>query len=80
MDDSQKTENYTNQTPVNSPLANLLIVNGYLQQSTTRAFMQSPCENVFYEFHDGKIVQVWSVIDKVAIEAQLPPPHDPGGA
>ncbi|KRP88219.1 ester cyclase [Bradyrhizobium pachyrhizi] len=28
-------------------------------------------ENVFYEFRDGKIVQVWSVIDKVAIEAQL---------
>lgn len=29
------------------------------------------CENVFYEFHDGKILQVWSVIDKAAIEAQL---------
>ena len=29
------------------------------------------CENVFYEFHDGKIRQVWSVIDKAAIEAQL---------
>jgi predicted ester cyclase len=29
------------------------------------------CENVFYEFHDGKIWQVWSVIDKAAIEAQL---------
>jgi predicted ester cyclase len=28
-------------------------------------------ENVFYEFRAGKIVQVWSVIDKVAIEAQL---------
>ncbi|KWA24162.1 ester cyclase [Burkholderia territorii] len=28
-------------------------------------------ENVFYEFHDGKIRQVWSVIDKTAIEAQL---------
>jgi predicted ester cyclase len=28
-------------------------------------------ENVFYQFHDGKIVQVWSVIDKLAIEAQL---------
>lgn len=28
-------------------------------------------ENVFYEFRDGKIVQVWSVIDKTAIEAQL---------
>lgn len=28
-------------------------------------------ENVFYEFRDGKIVQVWSVIDKAAIEAQL---------
>ena len=29
------------------------------------------CENVFYEFGDGKIRQVWSVIDKAAIEAQL---------
>lgn len=28
-------------------------------------------ENVFYEFRDGKIQQVWSVIDKAAIEAQL---------
>ena len=28
-------------------------------------------ENVFYEFQAGKIVQVWSVIDKAAIEAQL---------
>ncbi|WP_284270264.1 ester cyclase [Bradyrhizobium iriomotense] len=31
------------------------------------------CENVFYEFRDGKIWQVWSVIDKAAIEAQLRP-------
>ena len=29
------------------------------------------CENVFYEFRDDKIRQVWSVIDKTAIEAQL---------
>src|SRR5688572_14262916 len=28
-------------------------------------------ENVFYEFEDGKIKEVWSVIDKVAIERQL---------
>jgi predicted ester cyclase len=28
-------------------------------------------ENVIYEFRHGKIVEVWSVIDKVAIEAQL---------
>jgi predicted ester cyclase len=28
-------------------------------------------ENVFYEFQDGKIVSVWSVIDKAAIEAQI---------
>jgi predicted ester cyclase len=28
-------------------------------------------ENVFYEFRAGKIVKVWSVIDKAAIEAQL---------
>jgi predicted ester cyclase len=28
-------------------------------------------ENVIYEFRSKKIVQVWSVIDKAAIEAQL---------
>jgi predicted ester cyclase len=28
-------------------------------------------ENVFYEFKGNRIVQVWSVIDKAAIEAQL---------
>lgn len=28
-------------------------------------------ENVFYKFRSGKIEQVWSVIDKSAIEAQL---------
>jgi predicted ester cyclase len=28
-------------------------------------------ENVIYEFRNEKIVQVWSVIDKAAIEAQL---------
>ncbi|UPK72286.1 ester cyclase [Chitinophaga filiformis] len=28
-------------------------------------------ENVFYKFQDNKIRQVWSVIDKAAIEAQL---------
>ena len=28
-------------------------------------------ENVFYEFRDGLIEKVWSVIDKAAIEAQL---------
>jgi predicted ester cyclase len=28
-------------------------------------------ENVFYRFRDGKIEEVWSVIDKAAIEAQL---------
>ncbi|MBY5327422.1 ester cyclase [Rhizobium leguminosarum] len=28
-------------------------------------------ENVIYEFRGGRIVEVWSVIDKVAIEAQL---------
>jgi len=28
-------------------------------------------ENVFYEFRAGRIGEVWSVLDKVAIEAQL---------
>jgi predicted ester cyclase len=28
-------------------------------------------ENVFYAFRDGKIANVWSVIDKAAIERQL---------
>ncbi len=32
-------------------------------------------ENVFYEFVDGKIAHVWSVIDKTAIEAQLSGPR-----
>lgn len=30
-------------------------------------------ENVFYEYQDGKIAKVWSVLDKAAIEAQLKP-------
>ena len=30
-------------------------------------------ENVFYECRDGKIAQVWSVIDKAAIAQQLTP-------
>ncbi|MFB2567071.1 ester cyclase [Rhizobium sp. IMFF44] len=29
------------------------------------------CENVFYEYKSGKIVRVWSVLDKAAIEVQL---------
>jgi predicted ester cyclase len=28
-------------------------------------------ENVFYEFRDGRIASVWSVIDKAAIASQL---------
>ncbi len=28
-------------------------------------------ENVFYKFREGEIVEVWSVVDKAAIEAQL---------
>jgi predicted ester cyclase len=28
-------------------------------------------ENVIYEFRDGKIAEVWSIVDKAAIEAQL---------
>ncbi|MDW5377187.1 ester cyclase [Halomonas sp. HP20-15] len=28
-------------------------------------------ENVFYAFKNGKITEVWSIIDKLAIEAQL---------
>lgn len=28
-------------------------------------------ENVFYEFRDGKVWKVWSLIDKAAIETQL---------
>ncbi len=29
------------------------------------------CENAIYEFRERRIAQVWSVIDKAAIEAQL---------
>lgn len=28
-------------------------------------------ENVFYEYREGKIWQVWSIVDKAAIEGQL---------
>ncbi|RMN27796.1 hypothetical protein ALQ62_05005 [Pseudomonas coronafaciens pv. zizaniae] len=28
-------------------------------------------ENVFYTFCDGKIIDVWSVIDKAAVEREL---------
>jgi predicted ester cyclase len=28
-------------------------------------------ENVFYRFREGRIEQVWSIIDKAAVEAQL---------
>jgi predicted ester cyclase len=28
-------------------------------------------ENVFYRFEEGKVAEVWSVIDRAAIEAQL---------
>ena len=28
-------------------------------------------ENVFYVFHEGRIAEVWSVIDKAALERQL---------
>lgn len=47
-----------------SPKANFL---GLLVNGKRVSFS----ENVIYEFRDGKIVQVWSVVDKVAIEAQL---------
>lgn len=30
-------------------------------------------ETVFYAFRDGKIGQVWSIIDKAIIEAQIQP-------
>ena len=29
------------------------------------------CENVFYRFGDDRIAEVWSIVDKAAIEAQL---------
>lgn len=28
-------------------------------------------ENIFYRFLDGRVIEVWSVIDKCAIESQL---------
>jgi len=37
-------------------------------------------ENVFYEFRGGKIVAVWSVIDKAAIEQQLQKNDDDAAA
>lgn len=47
-------------TPVGEFLG--LPVNGQRVQFT---------ENVFYTFRDGKIAEVWSLIDKAAIESQL---------
>ncbi len=41
-----------------------------LQVNGTRVLFS---ENVFYQVKAAKIEQVWSVIDKAAIEAQLPP-------
>lgn len=35
-------------------------------------------ENVFYTYQDGRIAEVWSVIDKIAIEAQLRRPCPTG--
>lgn len=32
-------------------------------------------ENVFYRFRGGRIVEVWSLIDREAIAAQLMPPN-----
>lgn len=37
-------------------------------------------ENVFYEYADGRIAHVWSIIDKPAIEAQLSALRGAGGA
>ncbi len=34
-------------------------------------------ENVFYRFREGRVVEVWSVIDKAAIERQLPSGGEP---
>ncbi len=31
-------------------------------------------ENVFYDFSSGRVDNVWSIVDKAAIEAQLAPP------
>lgn len=37
-------------------------------------------EHAFYELRSGKIAQVWSVIDKAAIEAQLRPATGASGS
>jgi hypothetical protein len=42
MDYSKKTENYTNQGAVNSPLGKLLIVNDFFYVFTTLAFVRLP--------------------------------------
>ena len=36
------------------------------------------CENVIYEFRDRRIAEVWSIIDKAAIAAQLAARRSPG--
>jgi predicted ester cyclase len=45
--------------------------NGKFLGLETRGKRVSFTENVFYRFAEKKIVEVWSVIDKAAIEAQL---------
>jgi predicted ester cyclase len=45
--------------------------NGKFLGLQTRGKRVSFTENVFYRFTEKKIVEVWSVIDKAAIEAQL---------
>lgn len=37
-------------------------------------------ENVFYRFAEGRIAEVWSLVDRAAIERQLAAPPQPRGA
>lgn len=50
---------------------NVTPIDGYLGYSNPEGKSISFCENVFYEFKDGKIVQVWSIVDEKEIERQF---------
>jgi len=50
---------------------NVTPIDGYLGHRNPDGRSISFCENVFYQFKDGKIEQVWSVVDEKGIERQL---------
>jgi predicted ester cyclase len=50
---------------------NITPIDGYLGYGNPDGKSISFCENVFYEFENGKINQMWSIVDEKSIERQL---------